>query len=127
MDDDLLAIERKIAEQAGNKLGLRFDKSVVRLVSGLKSALADEVPEGEAVIVTVTAPIKLRAKTGAALESLIRQGGEVPDIIHGKQIRLRRLAGVPAQSPKILGFVHNPTTDAEVILARAEDWLRRRT
>ena len=126
---DPLAIEREIAEQAGTRLGLRFDKSVVRLVEDLKTSLAAVVPDGQAVIVTVTAPIKLRAKTGAVLESLVRQGlveDERFDTIHGNPIRLRRLTGLSPQKPKILGFVHNPEMNAGVILALAETWLRKR-
>jgi len=126
---DPLAIEREIAEQAGTRLGLRFDKSVVRLVEDLKTSLAAVVPDGQAVIVTVTAPIKLRAKTGAVLESLVRQGlveDERFDTIHGNHVRLRRLTGLLPQKPKILAFVHNPEMDAGVILALAETWLRKR-
>jgi hypothetical protein len=128
MSDDL-AVEREIGEQAGSGFGLRFDKSVVRLVDGLKSSLAEMVPGGQAVILTVTAPIKLRAKTATVLESLMRQGfpeTERFDTIHGNQVRLRRLTGLAANSPKVLGFVHNPASDAGVILALAEAWLRKR-
>jgi len=127
MNDDPVAIEREIGGQASNRLGLRFDKSAVRLISGLKSSLAEMVPEGEALILSVTAPIRLRAKTTAVLEDLIRQGGELLETINGNKVRLRRLANLPANSPKMLGFVHNPTTDAETIFALAEDWLRKRT
>jgi len=127
MNDVPLAIEREIGGQAGNRLGLRFDKSVVRLISGLKSSLAETVPEGEALILSVTAPIRLRAKTTAVLEDMIRQGTELPDTVNGNQVRLRRLTNLPANRPKMLGFVHNPTTDAGTIFALAEDWLRKRT
>ena len=126
---EVLSIEREIAEQAGTRLGLRFDKSVQRLIGGLKTALATVVPQDEAIILTVTAPIKLRAKTALVLESLVRQGfpeNERFDTIHGNQIRLRRLTGLAPQSPKLLGFVHNPDADSGVILALAEAWLRRR-
>lgn len=125
---EVLVIEREIAEQAGGKLGLRFDKSVQRLIGGLKTALAGVVPQGEAIILTVAAPIKLRAKTALVLESLVRQGfpeNERFDTIHGNRIRLRRLTGLAAQSPKLLGFAHNPDSDSGVILALAEAWLRR--
>jgi hypothetical protein len=41
------AIERKIIERiVAAKVRLRFDKSVLRLVSGLKAALAEVIPEG---------------------------------------------------------------------------------
>jgi hypothetical protein len=40
--------------------------------------------------------------------------------IHGNQVRLRRIAGVAADMPRVLGFVHHPESDASVILALAE-------
>ncbi|HEX4198705.1 MAG TPA: hypothetical protein VHZ26_14810 [Caulobacteraceae bacterium] len=118
------AIERTIAEQAAAaKLRLRFDKSVVRLVGGLKAALDGVVPEDQTVVFTVTAPIKVRAKTAAALESLVRGGlpdGELRSVIHGNDVRVRRVTGVSAGMPRVLGFVHNPESDADLILALAE-------
>jgi hypothetical protein len=120
-------IEREIAERiAAAKIRLRSDKSVLRLVNGLQAALAEVVPEGQAVIFTVTAPIKRRAKTAAALECLVRGGlpsGEVRDSIQDNQVRLRRVNGVPAHMPKVICFVHNPESDAGLILALAESGL----
>ena len=53
-------LEREIAAlAAAAKLRLRFDKVMVRLAGQLKAALGGSVPDGEAVIFTVTAPIKL--------------------------------------------------------------------
>jgi hypothetical protein len=54
------AIEREIIERiVAAKIRLRFDKAVLRLVSGLKAALAEVIPEGQTLIFTVTAPIIL--------------------------------------------------------------------
>jgi len=111
---------------AASKVRLRFDKVVVRLVSSLKAALAEVVPEGEAVIFTVTAPIRRSAKTGAAIEALVRAGlpgGEVSVTIEGNQVRLRRVTGVPAHRPRVVGFVHNPESDAGFILNLVESQL----
>jgi hypothetical protein len=120
-------IEREIAERiAAAKIRLRFDRSVLRLVNGLKAALAEVVPEGQAVIFTVTAPIKRRAKTAAALESLVRGGmpsDELCNTIEDNEVRLRRVTGVAAHIPKVIGFVHNPESDAALILALAESRL----
>jgi hypothetical protein len=72
---DLAVIELEITERiAAAKSRLQFDKSVPRLVNGLKAALAQVVPEGQAVIFTITAPIKRRAKTAAVPETLVRGG-----------------------------------------------------
>jgi hypothetical protein len=121
-------VEREIpARIAAAGIRLRFDKSFVRLVDGLKASLAEVVPDGQALIITVSAPIKRRARTAAALESLVRGGlpkAEVRTTIEDNQIRLRRVTGVPARMPRVIGFVHNPESDAGVILAMAEAWLR---
>ena len=66
---DADTIEREIiARLEAAKLRLRFDKVALRLVGGLKAALASVVPEGETVVFTISAPIRLPAKTAVALE-----------------------------------------------------------
>jgi predicted phosphohydrolase len=127
-----VTVEQDIAERiAAARLRLRFDKVVLRLVGRLKASLADMVPEGQAVIFTVTAPIKVPGRTAAALERLVRDGlpdGHTPDIIHGtihgNQVRLRRVTGLAAGRPKVVGFVHNPDPNADLILSLAEQRLR---
>ncbi|SRR5579883_3290399 len=117
-------IEREIAERiAAAKLRLRFDKVVLRLIGSLKAGLSEVVPEGQAVIFTLTAPVKLPAKTAAAIEGLVRAGlpdSEVRTTIHGNQVRLHRVVGIAAEMPRVVGFVHNPESDAGLILALAE-------
>lgn len=117
-------VERDITDGiAAAKLRLRFDKVALRLINGLKAGLAETVREDQAVIFTVTAPIKLPAKTAAAVEALVRDGlpaGEVHKTIHGNQIRLRLIEGVPAEMPRVVGFVHNPESHPDLILALAE-------
>ena len=122
----MAGIEQEIIEQikaAG--LRLRFDKVVVRLAAHMKAALADLVPEGEAVIFTVTAPIRVPGKTALALEKLARDGSPGGEI-NGNQVRLRRVTGLAPGTPKVLGFVHNPDSDAGLILALAEARLQNR-
>lgn len=116
-------IEEEIAEAAAAaKLRLRFDKVVVRLVGRLKTALADRVPDGEALIFTCTAPIRLPGKTAAALEELARGlgNGELRETVHSNQVRVRRVIGVPPNRPKVLGFVHNPESDAGLLVSLIE-------
>jgi hypothetical protein len=87
------------------------------------ATLAEIVPEDQTVIFTLTAPIKLPVKTAAAIEGLVRDGlpdSDVRNTTHGNHVRLRRVAGVPAEMPRVVGFVHNPEPDASLILALAE-------
>jgi len=111
---------------------LRFDKVVLRLIGGLQAALREAVPEGRAVMVTVTAPIRLPGKTAAALESEIRgrlgrrsAKAETVEVIHGNRIRIRLVKGVSAKASKLIGFVHNPETDADVLLDLAQSLLQQ--
>ena len=121
---DADAVEREIiARLTAAKLRLRFDKVALRLSGGLKAALASAVPEGQAFLFTISAPIRLPGKTAAALEKLARsepQEGERPEIVHGNEVRLRRLRGARKAMPRVLVFVHNADSDASAILAVAE-------
>jgi hypothetical protein len=95
----------------------------LRLVDSLKAALASAVPEGETVVFTISAPIRLPAKTAVALDHLLRDGpteGERREIVHGNVVRARRLKRVPKHMPKVLGFVYSVESDASAILALAE-------
>ena len=124
MPAESLVIEMEIVEQIrAAKIRLRFDKVVLRLVSRLQAALTGSVPHGEAVIFTVTAPIKHPAKTAEVIEALARDSrpnAENCQTVHGNQVRIRRLTAVPPRMPKVLGFVHDPASDARLILALAE-------
>lgn len=130
---ELTAIKRGIAGQAGlARPRLRFDKVVLRLVGGLQAALSEIVPDGAAVVLTVTAPIRLPGETAAALEAMIREGlarrpakVEIKDWVHGNRIRARLVQGVAAQASKVIGFVHNPDCDPEVLLQLAQSFLQQ--
>lgn len=105
------------------RVGLRFDKVVVRLVGRLRAGLGDAVPNGLMVVVTVTAPIRLPAKTVDALEQKIRlllarrphrtaERGR----IHGNGVRIQLEKTYSTHAPKVLGFVHNPDSDPRALL-----------
>jgi hypothetical protein len=120
-------VEREIiARIRAAKLRLRFDKVALRLVGDLKAASADVVPEGQTVVFTIRAPIRLPAKTAVALQNLLLDGpmdAERREIVHGNEVRIRRLKEVPKHRPKVLGFVHNLQSEAGAILALAEERL----
>jgi hypothetical protein len=121
---DVTSIKQRIAERDGlTKPRLRFDRVVLGLVRRLQAALQESVPDGKAVIVTVTAPIRLPAKTAAALEDNIRTRlarrsarVEIKDTIHGNQIRVRLVTSGSRRTSKVIGLVHNPDTDSDVLL-----------
>lgn len=117
-------IKQKFAERSGlTKPRLRFDRVALGFIARLQAALCEFVPDGQAVILTVTAPIRLPSKTAAALEQEIRAclarrsaPVEVKDTIHGNRIRVRLMKGVPGRMSKVIGFVHNPGSDPEILL-----------
>jgi hypothetical protein len=86
-------LEREIGKRArAAKLRLRFDKVVRRLTGDLKALLAGVLPEGQSVVITVTAPIKHPAKIAETLENIARDGlvhGELCKTIHGNKVRVR--------------------------------------
>ena len=102
---------------------LRFDRVAQGLVRRLQAALDESVPEGKTVIVTVTAPIWQAGKTAAALEEMVRTSlasrsarAAVKDEIHGNQVRVRVVKGGSRGMSKVIGLVHNPDRDIEVLL-----------
>ena len=97
---------------------LRFDKVATRLIKRLEVACGKTVPAGMAVLVTITAPIRLASKTAAALEDRIQTlvgrgstGRDAKATIHGNRVRIRVLRGGPGRAPKLIGFVHNSDSD----------------
>jgi hypothetical protein len=73
-----------------SKPRLRFDKAVLRLLERLQDGLGEVVPDGKAVIFTVTAPIREWSKTAAVLAERIKAGlahgsamAEIADTIDG--------------------------------------------
>lgn len=108
---------------------LRFDKVALGLVRRLREALDDAVPDGMTVIVTCTAPIRLAAKTEAALKEhvktcLARPTARWAGTIHGNETHIRLVKSGPRQAPKLIGFAHNPETDAETLLDAAQALLQ---
>jgi hypothetical protein len=129
---EIAAIGRSHAERRGlTRPRLRFDKVVLRLIGGLQEALREEVPEGQALILTATAPIRLPAKTAAVLEERIRvclarrsAKVEIEETIHGNRVRVRLVKDISRRASKVIGFVHNHETDPEVLLHLAQSLLQ---
>ena len=131
-------IEKEIADSIAQsnglsiaQLGLRFDKVVVRLLGKLRTTAGQAMPEGQTVIVTITAPIKLPAKTTYELEMLIRDYGTPGSpprdhiaTIFRNEVCIRIITTSSAQTAGLIGLVHNPGIDAKLLLNLATRWLR---
>lgn len=117
-------VETEIIERiAAAKLRLRFDKVVARVVGRMKAGLSATVPDGEVILFTLTAPIRVPGNTEVEMEKLARDGSSGGEI-NGNQVSFRRVTGLKAGMPKVLGFVHNPESDGNLILNIAEARLR---
>lgn len=98
--------------------GLRFDKVALRVVDRLRTRLARVVPDGMTLIVTITAPIRLPAKTVVAVEdeacaALTRTSPrrDQKATIYGNRVRIRLTTRETTRTPKVIALVHNPDTD----------------
>ncbi|HUZ13744.1 MAG TPA: hypothetical protein VMU93_12960 [Caulobacteraceae bacterium] len=128
---EVAAIESRVEGRDVAKPRLRFDKVAVGLVGRLRAALSQAVADGEAVVLTVTAPIRSPAKTAAALEGLIRDllarrsaPADAEATICGNRIRVRLVRGVPRRAPKLIGFVHNRESDPDALVRLAQSLLQ---
>ncbi len=126
----IVSLKRRGPSQPdASKPRLRFDKVVLTLMKRLRGTLAGVVPDGLTVLLTVTAPIRLPAKTAAALEKKIRTllqkrppGPDIKETIHGNRVQIRIFKGrtrrVPnsKHAPRMIGFVHNSDSDPQLLL-----------
>lgn len=129
---EVTTVKLPIADQTDlTKPRLRFDRVARRLVTRLQDALRDSVPDGTTVILTITAPIRLPSKTAETLEDniracLARQSTQVQckDTIHGNQIRIRLVKSSSRQISKVIGLVHNPDSDPDMLLHMTQSLLQ---
>ena len=111
---------------------LRFDRVALRLVADLRTALGGSVPPGQTVLVTITAPIRLPARTAAAIEEKIRKlvatraaPARLTGTIHGNEIQVHLLKGGTGRTARLIGFVHNPDSDPGILIDVARALLAR--
>ena len=127
---DLVAALRATDGPGPARLGLRFDRVVVRVIGALRAFADGEVPADMTVLLALCAPIRQPARTVAELgrEIHARIAASPPrddwiGQVNGTGARLRIRSGAAPGDPRLLGLVHNPGSDAGKILDRAEQWL----
>ena len=103
---------------------LRFDRVAQRVVRDLQATLSGAVPRNAALIVTVTAPIRLPAKTVAELGRLAGAlARDFDKVICGNRVRVRIVRRCVPRAPKVVVFIHNPDPPPDSLLRFAEDLL----
>ncbi len=111
-------------------LRLRLDKVATALVRRVRSAVQRSVPENRTVMVTVTAPIRLAARTAEAIEARIRSrlrggaAGHSVHRLHGNTVHIWVWKRGSCTTSKLLGFVHNPGTDPTALMEATRALLR---
>lgn len=127
---DIAAEIAGIAGTTLKKLGLRFDKVVVRLLKSLNDSLGQHIPNEKTVVLTITAPIKLPAKTESELKrqilDYIDSGYLTKDralVIYENNICMRMVDKPSRKTNKMLGFVHNRSVSSTQLLDLVTNWL----
>lgn len=128
-----LAVQAVRARPATRGTGdprLRFDRVALRLMRDLEASAAVHVPAGVAVVVTVTAPIRQSGRTARALDDDLRALMASPRTARERRltrfenaVRLRVVPRISSAAPRILTFVHNPDSDATLLLDTAAEML----
>jgi hypothetical protein len=128
---DVTTLKRRGAGHGNTaKPHLRFDKAATRVIERLQGALGETVPDGMAVVLTITAPIRVPSKTAASLEDKIRallrrgwRGRDTKDAVHGNRVRIRLVRDESRRAPSMIGFVHNSDSDPLLLLNMTREWL----
>jgi hypothetical protein len=109
---------------------LRFDKVVLRVTERLQAAAAGCAPAGVTVIVTLTAPIKVAARTAIAIEDTLRalvahRAAEPHASLTGlgNRVRIQFVKHRITGAPKLITFVHNPGTDPRLFVNMTREML----
>lgn len=123
---DLKRTAIKISEASGltlTQLGLRFDKVAVRVLESLEAWAHASVPNGSVLIVTITAPIREASKTTRELETHLakylarKTRRRIKTVtINKNEISFLITKSKVKRGPKMIGFVHNPSTDARMLI-----------
>lgn len=122
---DVVAIDRRRSRRnSAVTPRLRFDKVATRLVERLRATCAESVSDGDALVWTVTAPIRMPAKTIAAIDGEIRalaaRGAPHGVAIesYGNRVLLDLRKAETARTPRTIGFVHNGASEGRVLVEK---------
>jgi hypothetical protein len=136
----MINIEKQIADEIANsnglsvtRLGLRFDKVAVRLLGNVRIFVEKNMQIRGTVLLTLTAPVKIPAKTEqeimAQIKDLFDSGVRHHNrklTIFENEIRLQIVYASTKKTTKFIGFVHNPGSDSKLLLDLASRWLKEK-
>jgi hypothetical protein len=133
IEELILADLATLRGPAAGRLGLRFDRVALRVTDDLRQLTAQAAPSNLAVLLTVTAPIKLPAKTVIGIANRLKPllaaritRRNLRARICGNGVRLRLIKRPSKLAPAFVGFVHNPDSDPGRLLDLAAAWINSR-
>lgn len=89
---------------------LRFDRVAQRVVRDLRTILGKATSEKTTLVITITAPIRLPARTVAELG--VRLRSPLPrtfdKVVCGNRVRARIVRRGLKRGPRVIVFIHNP-------------------
>jgi len=104
-------------------LRLRFDRVVLTTARRLRTELAASVPSQATAVVTLSAPIRVAARTAAMIIArarpvlVARSRRVLRESIHGNAARVALMAGAGTDPARLACFVHNADSDVAFLLA----------
>ena len=133
IEEEILSNLARLHGPAARRLGLRFDRVALRVIDELRQIAEHSAPEHVAVLVTLTAPIKEPAKTVIGIANRLKPlfardstGRNVRATICGNGVRIRLVRRPTPLAPALIGFVHNPESDARRLLDLGAAWVDSR-
>jgi hypothetical protein len=134
IEEEILADLARLHGPTASRLGLRFDRVALRVIDDLRQITVQSAPTNLIVLMTLTAPIKLPARTvvGIAhrLKPLFAAGAtrrQLRATICGNGVRIRLIERPSKLAPALVGFVHNPDADSRRLLDLAAAWINSRS
>lgn len=112
------------------KLGLRFDRVVIGIQEDIRAFAETTVQHGSTAIVTITAPIRLPAKTSEVVKGKICElvSANAPRrdkiaTVHQNKVRIRFAQHDLMRATKSIVLVHNPDKDSKALIDMCAEWL----
>ncbi len=104
---------------------LRLDRVARRLVRSLQAGLCQGVPKNRALVITVSAPIRLPARTVSEVQARLAApfAGAFSRIVCGNRVRAQMVGCRVPGAPRVIVFVHNRQPSARGLPGLVEAWL----
>ncbi len=132
MAENEKSLAKKIAKANGvrlSELGLRFDKVALRLLRSLQNEIAKEELKTKTIVLTITAPIKLPARTEYELvkqiKAIVASGkkNNSSRSILGNRTQIRVITQSLESGIHFIGLVHNQNVSSTTLVNMTARWL----